>query len=107
MKLRRDPLLALPHCLQIAALLPDPIGVVMSFLPIVAWSVAEFPKREPVIKSWLGTMPGALQMEFAYHSAIITGVRNQLADNRRMIRKRLVAITRIVNTRRVKTGHET
>lgn len=106
MEFRRHSVFVLTQRVEITALFANPIGVVMTFLPVVTRGVAKLPVRESIVDTRFRSIPGTLQMELADHPTAITGIRNQLCDHGRETGKRVVAVASIVQTRRIHAGHE-
>ena len=65
---------------QVATLLADPVGIVVAFLPIVTWRMAELPVGKAIVDPRFGPVAGALQMKLANQTALIAGIGNQLGD---------------------------
>ncbi len=106
MQFRIDPFIRFSHGIQITALRPDPVGVVMSDLPIVARSMTELPERITVVQSRLCTVAGTLQMKFSNHATVVAAVCQKFADQWRMIGKRVVAVTSVVDSAGVHACHK-
>ena len=100
------PVLALPELVQVATLFTNPVGIVVSFLPVVPWGMAKFPIAEPVVNPRLGSLARALQMKFSDHPAIIARLRNQFGDDGSLLREAFVSVAGVMNAAGIKSAHE-
>jgi len=81
---------------------------VFTFGPVVTWSVTELPIAEAVfLDPWFGAVPRALEVKLSDHTAVITLVGDQSADQGYLLRKCSVPASSIVQSGRVETSHET
>ena len=66
------------------------------------------PVGKPVVLPWLRPVPATDQVKLADEAAFVTAVSDQFRDERRRFgRKRVVAVSRIVNPTRIEPAHET
>ena len=98
--------LALAERVEVASLFLHPVSIVMTFFPVVARGVTEFPVTEAIIDAWLGSFAGALQMKFSHQAAVVACIRNQPGDHRGPGRKSVVPIAGTVHAARVEPAHE-
>ena len=101
-----DPVFTFPELVQVATLFSHPVGIVVSFLPVVPGGMAKFPIAEPVVNPRLGSLARALQMKFSDHPAIIARFRNQLGDDGRPVGEALVPVAGVMNAAGIKSAHE-
>ena len=91
---------------EISSFFANPIGVVMSFVPIIAWGVAELPVGVAVIESRFGAMAGTEEVEFADKAAGVSGVGEQFRNQRWVIRPGAISVPTVVDSGRVHPGHK-
>ena len=101
-----DPVLARPQCVEIAAALAHPVGVVMPFRPVVPRRVTETPVPVAVVHAGFRALPRALEVELAHQAAVVPAVRQQFGDQGRRILEDAVAVAGVVDPAGIHARHE-